>query len=337
MTIPTDQDDAGPAAAAMWFARMRGPDSKKWKPQFNAWMTAGPEHREAYNRLSEHFTNSDVLKTSIRFGKAASVRCRRKYLAPSAAMASVAVVMGLVWIGVPARKQAEMTGASEQPGQLLQAIGNARYYSLSDGSSVTLDSGARMHIALGADRRDLWLDAGRARFHVAHDRRPFIVHAGGGTVTARGTVFDVALNADHHVQVALIEGHIDVVAGAPGESSNAGPAMRRLNPGQAVTFSSDGNRPPGIAAIALPALTWPQEDVDYRSARLADLLAVANRSSAHPIKLADPSLAYLEVSGRFRLNNPERFADSVAQLFDLDVRKHGREIVLARKNISSPP
>lgn len=335
--MPTDHDDAGPATPARWFARMRGPDAQTWKPQFDAWMTASPDHREAYSRLSEHFTNSDVLKTSTRFGKAASVRRRRNFLTPATAMASAALVLALVWTAVPDRKPTETIGAFAQKGQLLQASGHARYYSLADGSSVTLDSGARMHIALGADRRDLWLDAGRARFHVAHDRRPFIVHAGGGTVTARGTVFDVALNADRHVQVALIEGRIDVVAGASGGSSNAGPAMRRLNPGEAVTFVSDGNRSPGIAAIALPALTWPQEEVDYRSARLADLVTVANRSSAHPIRLADPSLAYLEVSGRFRLNNSERFADSVAQLFDLDVRKHGGEIVIARKNISSLP
>lgn len=337
MTMPTDQDAAIPDVASMWFARMRGPDAANWQSQFDAWMAAEAGHRVAYNRLLEHFTNSELLKTSQRFGTGEPAHRRHRYLVPTVALASVAAVAALVWIDGPAGKPKEAIGTIQHASELAQAAGQARSYHLVDGSSVTLDAGARLRVAFSAERRDLWLDAGRARFRVAHDGRSFIVHAGGGTVTARGTVFDVALSSDHQVQVALIEGRIDVVAVEHGHLPMAKAAVRSLNAGQAVSFSNDSKLSPGIVSIAVPALTWTQGNEDYRSARLADLVATANRYSAHSIRLADPSLANLEVSGRFRLSDPERFANSMAQLFDLNVRKTAGEIVISRKNISSPP
>lgn len=334
--MPTDQDAAVPDIAAMWFARMRGPDAASWQSQFDAWVAAEPRHRAAYNRLVEHFSNSELLKTSARFGTDAPVRRKRRYLVPAVAFASVAAAL-IIWIGGQARKPNEAASTVKYASDLMQPSGQARSYRLVDGSVVTLDAGARLRIAFSNRGRDLWLDAGRARFRVAHDERRFIVHAGGGTVTARGTIFDVALDADRQVQVALIEGHIDVVATEPSRPQMAIPAMRTLNPGEAVSFSTDATRSSTIVSIALPPLNWPLGNEDFRSARLADLVAAANRYSARPIKLSDPSLASLTVSGRFRLSDPERFADSMARLFDLNVRKHDGEIVLSPKNISTPP
>lgn len=333
--MPTDPDTAVPDIAALWFARMRGPDAHSWTSQFDSWMAAEPLHRAAYGRLAEHFSNSELLKTSTRFGTGAPARHKLRYFVPAAALASIAAAV-VIWIGVQTRGPNEAAAKIRFASELTQPAGQARSYRLVDGSFVTLDSGARLRIAFSDTGRDLWLDAGRVRFRVAHDGRRFVVHAGGGTVTARGTIFDVALDADHHVKVALIEGHIDVVATEPGRPQMPAPAMRALNPGQAVSFSADAKQPSSIQSIALPPLNWPLGNEEYRSARLADLVATANRYSLRPIKLSDPSLANLKVSGRFRLSDSEHFADSVAQLFDLDVEKRDAEFLLSSKNISSP-
>src|SRR3546814_8581176 len=75
---------------------------------------------------------------------------------------------------------------------------------LEDGSRVTLDTDTILHIAYSPTERGLKLERGRARFDVSYDAsRPFVVFAGGGSITAHGTVFDVAV-VDRHVSVALL-------------------------------------------------------------------------------------------------------------------------------------
>src|SRR3546814_6360827 len=81
-------------------------------------------------------------------------------------------------------------------------VGGRRNIRLADGSVVELDEGSELSTDFNKSRRELKLERGRARFEVAHEGRPFIVLAGGGSVTARGTVFDVdrkstRLNSSH--------------------------------------------------------------------------------------------------------------------------------------------
>ncbi|MEI4594864.1 FecR domain-containing protein, partial [Klebsiella pneumoniae] len=82
-----------------------------------------------------------------------------------------------------------------------------------------------------AQARRLVLERGQAVFHVAKGQAlPFEVVAGGRTITAHGTVFDVRLDRDA-VAVALFEGKVSV-SGGPGGRENA------LLPNQMLTASA---------------------------------------------------------------------------------------------------
>src|SRR3546814_16165879 len=65
---------------------------------------------------------------------------------------------------------------------------------------------------------------------------PFIVAAGDGTITALGTVFDVALERDDRVVVQLLNGALDVRVPAAAVS---GTAPIRLAPGQQLVFRAE--------------------------------------------------------------------------------------------------
>ena len=82
---------------------------------------------------------------------------------------------------------------------------------LEDGSRVQLDSKSSIKAQYALSERRLALLEGEAWFEVAPDpARPFIVEAGGGTVTALGTAFDVAVEksgtrvtvTEHRVTIA---------------------------------------------------------------------------------------------------------------------------------------
>jgi transmembrane sensor len=197
---------------------------------------------------------------------------------------------------------------------------------LADGSRVTLGGNALLEVQLGTDLRRLQLDRGSARFDVAHEPRPFVVFAGGGSVTAHGTLFDVGVSASREVSVRLIRGSIDVRFPASAKAS-AGALHRTLHPGETVSFEAAGA---GDSRRIVPIERSPAVSArDYRDVRLADIIGEANRHATVPIRLANPGAGAQLVSGRFRIDDTKLLAERLAALFDLDVDRGNRsEIVL---------
>jgi transmembrane sensor len=77
----------------------------------------------------------------------------------------------------------------------------------------------------------------------------------------------------------------------------------------------------------------PQQPLirEYERTPLSAVIAEANRDSATSIRLADPSIGALRVSGRFRVDDAEQVADRLAVLFDLDVERTRSEEITLRK------
>lgn len=152
---------------------------------------------------------------------------------------------------------------------LATTAGETRTVRLADGSTVRLDAATRLDAAFDAERRTIRLSQGQARFAVAHETRPFVVLAGGGSVTARGTMFDVAV-AGGRVDVRLLEGAVDVVL--PARARQVRPTVRRLTPGEGLSFT-----PAPAADIASAAGAR-----DVEAVPVAALVAEANRSASRP-------------------------------------------------------
>lgn len=331
-----DEMTAGPAEntlaaeAAMWFARLRGPDAELHRPAFEAWRARGALHLAAYNRAAEIFAMGKCLFEEDQPdigpdpgdrvpGPSANERTSaRRWLALAGA---IALLLGaLAWItgylGVlpasphpPARLAEAPVGS---PLQLASRLGEVRTVILDDGSRLTLDSDSLLSVAFDPRQRLLRLERGRARFEVAHETRPFIVAAGPGRVTATGTIFDVSVTALRRVSVRLLRGSVDV--DMPAERSTPGETMRQvvsLRPGQIVGYADS----PPVAQVADPR--WPDALTSFDDMRLGDVIAQANVRSAVKIRAADPAVAALRVSGSFRINDGRALAHRLAILFDL--------------------
>lgn len=305
--------------AAAWFARMRGPDAAAAQAAFEAWLGQSAAHRSAYSRAAEIFAMGKLLAEA----EVPAPQRQRRTLAVPLTVCIACALAGGSWLalrepaGVPPKTLAI---AADERRTLFTITGETRTIRLADGSAVRLGGGTRLETAFDAGQRTVRLSQGTARFEVAHESRPFVVLAGGGSVTARGTVFDVAVAEGKRIEVRLLEGAVDVAL--PTSASKAAkPEVRRLAAGERLSFVPARAVTP-TAGVAIAAR-------DFEAVPVAVLIAEANRSAARPIRLADAALGDQRVSGRFRVDDTELLARRLAALFGRTAdRSDPREIVL---------
>jgi transmembrane sensor len=155
--------------------------------------------------------------------------------------------------------------------------------------------------------------------------RPFLVKAGPGTVRDIGTTFQVS-RIDGQVNVGLLEGRVDVSVG-----SGADVRRSELAPGEQINIDGNGaigsRQPLDLAA----AHAWPQGDLVFRQRRLDELLVEMNRYSQVQLRLGDPALGSLQVSGVFHAGDQEALVAALERGWSLRAQRQGaEEIVLSR-------
>lgn len=333
--------------ASVWFARMRGPDAESYRSEFEHWLALGAAHRGAYNRAGEIFAMGRFLAAEKAAADAPAnddepTRWRWAAIAAGAAfLVSVAgwavFQQGAPVISPPGQiAGTTSTHVSNQAQHYTTGIGERRSVKLADGSSVELDAQSELTVRFDSSKRELRLERGRARFDVAHETRPFVVQAGGGSVTARGTLFDVILGENKRVTVRLLRGAVDVERPNTGEASNALRAIARLAPGETLSFASIS--PVALDKTSSGSQLHPLTPVvelssvrEFDRALLSTVIAEANQGSATSIRIFDPSIGTLRVSGRFRIDDADQVAERLAALFDLEAeRTRTGEITLRR-------
>jgi transmembrane sensor len=333
--------------ASLWFARMRGPDAERYRPEFETWLALGAAHLGAYNRAGEIFALGKFLSSAAQKGhgeeETLRARGRQRLLLGGATVAVVAV--GL-WFGetlLPRRGTEPVTVVSRQERRpriaeiLSTNIGERREFALADGSVLSLAPGSTVSVMFDDSHRDLRLARGAARFEVAHEPRPFVVHAGDGSVTARGTIFEVTLTGQSIVTVKLLRGAVDIDRPVKGSTVNGvRPIVTRLIAGETLRFGGkdDVKALAGDAAIVglPPDIPAPvlAEAVEFDHAPLSDVIARTNKSGGPRLRAEDPAVARLTVSGRFRIDDTDLVAEHLAALFDLRIDRSRRHEILLR-------
>lgn len=229
----------------------------------------------------------------------AGPRLRWRWAAASAAVAA-ALVVG-------------MTGLlpKHSPGSHFELVtaeaGSPRDVVLAGGSRVALNGGTRLRVS--SDGRHVDVEAGEARFVVAHDAaHPFVVRVKDTLITDVGTRFDV-VRRDGGLSVAVAEGSVSVGIGS------ADPIM--LTAGKALNAEGTTVR---IGTI-LPADvgSWRDGWLKYDNASLGQVATDLERVTGHVIQVS-PALADRRFTGTLFLRGDERQLRSHIQtLFDVDI------------------
>jgi transmembrane sensor len=255
-----------------------------------------------------------------------SLRRRERWRYAAAAAGIAAVLAGGGWLAfgpglpglAPARPAKVASTLYETgPGQRTTVM-------LPDGSVAELDARSRLRASFAPGVRQLQLETGQALFQVARDpRRPFVVHAGGEAITAHGTRFNVRL-ADRRLEVALIEGRVAV-------TSAGGARQTEMAPHDLLRIEDGARSIEKVQNIERFA-SWREGLVVLENTRLGDALAEINRYAPQPIRLADPGLMELRLSGAFRVDRTDVFVEALELYFGLHVvARTPDEIVLGAK------
>lgn len=290
------------------------------------WLEESPDHAEAYaatratwDRLGALQDEPAMRAIKARVEARVRTRTRRRRipglgrsLALAAGVAAIAVAGVLGW--------RFLQPVPPPPAVFATAVGEQYSATLEDGSAITLNTGTRLEARIGADARRLVLRRGEALFEVRPDvARPFTVQVGDGTVTALGTRF---LVRHYGVQstVTLLEGSVEV--------RDARNRAVVLWPAEQARFDDSGAAI-AVRRVDLDAVTgWTRGWLIFHDEPLAQAVAEVNLYSEHKLRLGDPSLAQLPISGNFRLGDSASIARALAVLLPLDVEERDGELVL---------
>jgi transmembrane sensor len=319
--------------ASEWFIRLRSEAAgEEDLAEFQRWTEQHPENSAAYRHVTAnwdsvgpHAATPEIMlgrRDALEDARRASMRrwAPRRFgaypFAKAAAVAGLAVIAGFGgWKVYQSRTPVYETG-----------LGERRTLTLEDRSIVTLDARSRIRVAFTKGDRSIELEAGQARFEVAKDAaRPFSVRAGGQTVRALGTQFNVELVSDT-VLVTLIEGLVAVTPDRPG----AAPAVQmasapkadsiEIHPGQQLVAAA--TKPATVRGnVDLASATaWQSGKLLLDNEPLASAAERVNRYSRQRI-VVHPSVAHIGVSGIFNAGDAHAFVEAVTTYFPVVVER----------------
>lgn len=298
MNAQRHSTDMSPRAdAEAWFARLLSDDcTAADRSAFERWMAASEDNATAYREVERLWHRSGALHrfADIQAAIGEPVKRRRgaqpwqRLRLPLAAAAALLVALTVAWL----QPRDLLTGGGET---WRTATGEQRNIELADGSQVLLDAESELRVRYTEQQRKLVLTRGQAQFKVQRDtQRPFVVQAGNGAVTALGTQFQVRLDGNA-VTVTLLEGKVSVDV----DPLLAAPKSETLIPGEQIRFdtrkSEFAKQPADLEVVQ----GWTYGDLVFKEWRLAELVAEMNRYSATKVRIEDPSLNDLLISGRF--------------------------------------
>ncbi|MCD9008254.1 FecR domain-containing protein [Luteimonas sp. XNQY3] len=291
--------------------------------QREAWLAENAAHAREYETMQRVWDGMEGLRDdpelqALQAADLAAVQRRARWMRAGRTQALAATFLLLLCMGYLAMMHAFSPASPAPEPRYLTDLGERRTEVLPDGTQVILNTDTAVETRYTRGRREIRLARGEAQFDVAHDaRRPFVVHVGGSSVTALGTRFQIRSDADA-ATVTLLDGEVEVAHG--GE-------RRVMHPNQQARLL-------GRAGIEVrpvdpdQAADWLEGWLRFQEAPLGHVVAEANRYSSRKLRLGDPALAGLALSGNFHAGDSASIAASIALLLPVRVDDGGDDIVL---------
>ncbi len=293
--------------AAQWLSRRSSARfSAADEQQFQDWLGAATQNTEAFAALQRIWADfSQVPRPVLAPVRAAPPR--RHWLRHAAAAACI--VAGLLFV----QSDFSLSLVSEQ--SFASNSQTVREVELADGSRVMLNLDSRIQVRYFEDRREVVLEQGAAFFSVAHDAsRPFTVHARDSQVQVLGTRFSV-LKGDEHLAVAVEQGRVRFSA-RQGEGGEA-----TLTAGDAADLNYASGELERSRQTPAEIASWRNGQLIFRNRPLGQLADELSHYRQAPVRLTDPALAQLRVSGSLDIHRPDAFLDALPHLLAVRVER----------------
>ena len=314
--------------AAIWAVRLEGaPLSAEEQNSFEEWKARSPRHAEAVDRLIDMWRTTGALQKIEATPLAKPTFMERIGFEFEHRLIAAVIVFSVVCFTV-------IFAFSSYPYHYkineihYTSIGGQKNIGLPDGSEIILNTDSKIEIGYTKSLREVSLMRGEAHFSVAHDsRRPFVVSAGGNTVTAIGTAFAVRLH-DETFKVTVTEGQIELVRHEPriaefpisALEQNPSPPGTRLIAGDAVLIDKTNERLEKLAEAELNrSLSWRQGVLAFAGEPLSEVVEEVSRYTEVEIVIKDSALNDLRFGGYFKIGNVDSLFEALEDSFEISV------------------
>ena len=312
MSDNPNMGDARLSEAVRWFNQRRaGGLSAQDALAFEEWLAHDPENEavlaevdQAWRLAGEVRNDQSLQKAQKR--DAQNLFWRGRMVMVGSVAASLVLVLVGAWMFSTRSLLPEMRPAVSSTLAYRTAVGQVSTITLTDGSTIKLDTDSRLQVAMTGQERRVMLEQGRASFHVAKDsERPFIVAAAGKTVRATGTTFDVRVEPGQFT-VILVEGRVRV---EEQQAKGGRSTPTDMRPGWRLSVGED--RRWRMEAVDLAnATSWHDGMLSFYEDPLAVAVAEMNRYSRRKIVFRGPP-PNVSVLGKFKAGDVASLARAV--------------------------
>lgn len=343
--MTTQSIDSINSQACAWIAKLHGGEpTPKTKQQLHKWMAQSPAHKAEIKKVAKLWGELNVLtelsvaaelpaKTSLldQWGNTlASIRGWRLGVA-SGVCAAIVVLAVVIMPG---------SFINSDPNSYHTAIGEQQLVTLSDGSTILLNTNSQVRVDYQADSRNIYMQQGQAHFEVATNKaKPFKVYVGQEMVRAVGTAFTVYINKQL-VEVTVTEGVVELntpeLSNSPPASipepivsngkTDTAPAYKPVGlarAGENVTINPGDNKLPDIQPIDTQELSrklaWHHGMLRFSGDSLQDVVAEISRYTDLNIKIVDPSISQMRIGGFFKVGETDKMFEALETSFGIQV------------------
>jgi transmembrane sensor len=340
--------------AAKWVARLDFDEpSQETLVAFRQWINQSPQHREAFESYVAVWERMNALSQLVPPRELESRRrasneehSKRHFSIWGRYSWSAIGTILVVAVVIVARS---FTDPSAQI--YSTAIGEQESVTLSDGSTVLLNTNSNIEVRYSDQRRVIRLTQGEAHFDVAKNPSlPFEVYAGQGLVRAVGTAFSVHLRKDD-VEVVVTEGvvEIDEVSESIGERTSAKLQKTKSSVGDqsAPPVNAQRDAPSQIRAGNLATydrytakhvllaeikkldekLSWHQGMLVFEDEPLENVVAEVGRYTSTKILIPEHDVRQLKIGGQFRVGDTQAMFEALKISFNIQAEVVSDDLV----------
>jgi len=178
-----------------------------------------------------------------------------------------------------------------QSGHYVAAHGAPRNFELPDGTVVHLNAESALSVRFGPLHRRVELSRGQASFTIAHDRRPFAVHAAGLQIQDIGTTFDVSLQREQ-ARIGVTEGRVQIFSDA-----DEGRLLADLRAGQSARVDYRDHAV-NVSHEDVDTMTaWWKRRIVFHDEPLRDVADRFNRLNSVRLQVDDEAAGALRLTG----------------------------------------
>lgn len=314
--------------AAAWFQRLSDENvPTEVAEAFDRWIAASPAHKAAYQEYASIWYHPDFDTVLEEFNCEEDIQADNREDQPQGFARwvrwQVVAVLAVALVLMPFFFSGDKGAPVPRQVALYQTqVGEIRSIELPDGTRVDLNTDTKMKISFGEARRVTLLQ-GEAFFNVAKDGRQFVVTGGTGQVTVLGTAFNARVKYN---QIVVSVDHGRVAVGSRDGRSR----VRTLTDND--TLAVTDNRLGSVRSSDHQIADWRDGWLEITDTSLLEVVRELDRYHPGEIRLADPELWRLRVTGRFDLTDIDRAVKVLARSLQITVSVTSDNEIVISKN-----